>query len=282
MENQILDMVSDQNLEELPNMEPDAGEMQKPEEEQQDEADPDPQPESSQETMQTRSGPPPLAVIEFRIQQLQNRRFLLQKMREFTKKSEQKMDSAPKQTNIEDDDDSEDELETIQKELNVLLLKKEELSKEEETATPTENGVHQADPSFYKNETPWGGIYTLPPAEVTQEESIEPEDPEDPEEPVEPVETEPEIPIETPEDDIAPVETLCRDAGLTQCPTCKELIITQTQRKVGETTWLACCLCSMLGCVGGCCIIPFCMKNFKDVLHQCPHCQSTIHTFKPF
>lgn len=42
--------------------------------------------------------------------------------------------------NIEDDDDSEDELETIQKELNVLLLKKEELSKEEETATPTENG----------------------------------------------------------------------------------------------------------------------------------------------
>lgn len=47
----------------------------------------------------------------------------------------------------------------------------------------------------------------LPPAEVTQEESIEPEDPEgpeDPEEPVEPVETEPEIPIETPEDDIAP------------------------------------------------------------------------------
>lgn len=41
----------------------------------------------------------------------------------------------------------------------------------------------------------------LPPAEVTQEESIEPEDPE---EPVEPVETEPEIPIETPEDDIAP------------------------------------------------------------------------------
>lgn len=98
MENQILDMVSDQNLEELPNVEPDAGEMQKPEEEQQDEADPDPQPESSQETMQTRSGPPPLAVIEFRIQQLQNRRFLLQKMREFTKKSEQKMDSAPKQS----------------------------------------------------------------------------------------------------------------------------------------------------------------------------------------
>lgn len=41
----------------------------------------------------------------------------------------------------------------------------------------------------------------LPPAEVTQEESIGPEDPEDPEEPVE---TEPEIPIETPEDDIAP------------------------------------------------------------------------------
>lgn len=24
------------------------------------------------------------------------------------------------------------------------------------------------------------------------------------------------------------------------------------------------------------------MKNFKDVLHQCPHCQSTIHIFKPF
>uniref|UniRef100_A0A3Q4HQ92 LITAF domain-containing protein n=1 Tax=Neolamprologus brichardi TaxID=32507 RepID=A0A3Q4HQ92_NEOBR len=142
----------------------------------------------------------------------------------------------------------------------------------------------QADPSFYKNETPWGGIYTLPPAEVTQEESIEPEDPEDPEEPEEPVETEPEV--ETPEDDIAP--GVLHFSSRTQtsvyicqhlvpsffeycCPTCKELIITQTKRKVGETTWLACCLCSMLGCIGGCCIIPFYMKNFKDVLHQCPH-----------
>lgn len=42
--------------------------------------------------------------------------------------------------NSEDDDDDEDELGIVQKELDELLVKKEELEKDGEIATPTANG----------------------------------------------------------------------------------------------------------------------------------------------
>ncbi|XP_030610629.1 uncharacterized protein LOC115798077 [Archocentrus centrarchus] len=279
MENSDQEKLFHQSSEELPNEVSDTGETPEPEQEQQDESEPDPQPESNQETSETRSGPPPLAAIEFRIQQLQNRRFFLQKMQNFTKKSNRKSDHNPEQTNSEDDDGSEDELEIVQKELDELLVKKEELEKECESSTPTENGGHHAGHTFYKNETPYGGIYTLPPAQVP-EEDVPQEQNVETEEPVEIVESEPAV--ETLRDLIVPVNSLTKEAALTRCPSCEQIMITQTQKRVGETAWLACCMCSMIGCVAGCCLIPFYMNRFKDIRHQCSHCQSTVHTFHPF
>lgn len=35
-------------------------------------------------------------------------------------------------------------------------------------------------------------------------------------------------------------------------------------------------------CVAGCCLIPFFTDYVKDVHHQCPRCQTHIHTYQPF
>lgn len=59
-----------------------------PEQEQQDESEPDTQPESNQGTPEPTNSPPSHTAIEFRIQQLQNRRFLLLKMQQFRTKAE--------------------------------------------------------------------------------------------------------------------------------------------------------------------------------------------------
>lgn len=55
----------------------------------QEQSEQDVQSESNQETPEPRRCPQSLALIEFRIQQLQNRHFLLLKMHNFTKKTEQ-------------------------------------------------------------------------------------------------------------------------------------------------------------------------------------------------
>lgn len=100
MENSDEDMEFHEPLEELPNEGSETGEMPEPEQEQQDQSVPDPQPEPNQETSEPRSGPPPLAAIEFRIQQLQNRQFFLKKMQIFTKKLNQKSDNPEQRESV--------------------------------------------------------------------------------------------------------------------------------------------------------------------------------------
>ncbi|XP_061079696.1 uncharacterized protein LOC133114387 isoform X2 [Conger conger] len=77
---------------------------------------------------------------------------------------------------------------------------------------------------------------------------------------------------------ILEVKDLPNTPSLTQCPACYEFIITETVSRVGSTTWMVCFMSTLLGCVAGCCLIPFCTKRFKDVEHKCPKCRNKIHT----
>ncbi|XP_050922363.1 uncharacterized protein LOC108889139 [Lates calcarifer] len=133
-----------------------------PQQEQHNESEPEP--EFNQEAPQQKKDTTPLALMKFRIQQLQNRRFLLLRMQHFKKKAEN--DSVT----CEDSDDM-CELEAIQKELEELLVKKEELENKGMSSNLRANrGQEDAHPAFYKSETPLGGIYTLPPPQQTQED----------------------------------------------------------------------------------------------------------------
>ncbi|XP_069571647.1 lipopolysaccharide-induced tumor necrosis factor-alpha factor-like [Brachyistius frenatus] len=66
----------------------------------------------------------------------------------------------------------------------------------------------------------------------------------------------------------------------TQCPECRQFIMTETFTSVSSLTWLVCFLTALIGCVAGCCLIPFCIENFKSITHRCPKCRTSIKTIK--
>ncbi|XP_077057190.1 uncharacterized protein LOC143710121 [Siphateles boraxobius] len=61
-----------------------------------------------------------------------------------------------------------------------------------------------------------------------------------------------------------------------KCPSCHKTVTTEIRYKVGSNAFLFCCLLSVVGCLAGCCLIPFCMDRFKDVAHICPSCHKDI------
>ncbi|XP_036422720.1 U11/U12 small nuclear ribonucleoprotein 25 kDa protein isoform X1 [Colossoma macropomum] len=79
---------------------------------------------------------------------------------------------------------------------------------------------------------------------------------------------------------ILDVQKLPPHASQTQCPFCEQYITTEISTITGNTTWLVCMVCTFICCIAGCCLIPFCMDSFKDIVHKCPKCRSQIHTCK--
>ncbi|KAF7646996.1 hypothetical protein LDENG_00179290 [Lucifuga dentata] len=66
----------------------------------------------------------------------------------------------------------------------------------------------------------------------------------------------------------------------TQCPECGSFITTEVVSSVSTMTWLACCATAVMGCVAGCCLIPFCIDKFKTTTHKCPKCRTSLCTIK--
>uniref|UniRef100_A0A3P9LVM3 LITAF domain-containing protein n=1 Tax=Oryzias latipes TaxID=8090 RepID=A0A3P9LVM3_ORYLA len=198
-----------------------------------------------------------LTQIEFRIQQLQGRHLLLQKTLSCTKKEEEKRGASGAEPTSEDGDQM-CELETIQKELQELEALKENMVGNGVRFIATGRRGPQVSNHVYR-ESPRGGIYTLPPPELQLEDTA----------------------TQTREHQILPVESLGHKPATTKCPSCQAVIVTQTRFKVGLSSCLVCFVCSTLGCVAGCCLIPFFTNRFKNVLHSCPRCQTHIRTFTP-
>ncbi|XP_037331532.2 uncharacterized protein LOC119220036 [Pungitius pungitius] len=91
------------------------------------------------------------------------------------------------------------------------------------------------------------------------------------------VESPPNIPAPTV---ILDVEKLPHHPCRTQCPECKQFILSETSHSVSSVTWLVCFMAAMVGCVAGCCLLPFCMNSFKSTTHRCPRCRSAFMTIK--
>uniref|UniRef100_A0A668AUM6 LITAF domain-containing protein n=1 Tax=Myripristis murdjan TaxID=586833 RepID=A0A668AUM6_9TELE len=63
----------------------------------------------------------------------------------------------------------------------------------------------------------------------------------------------------------------------TQCPDCQQFKIFSSQFCFYDFERV---LFLFHSCAAGCCLIPFCMDNCKNITHRCPKCRSTIHTIK--
>ena len=68
------------------------------------------------------------------------------------------------------------------------------------------------------------------------------------------------------------------DPMWTTCPNCDEEILTTTEASVSIFQMLVSgCLCVFCYC---CWWFPFCMDDWKDVLHTCPNCNYAIGKYK--
>ncbi|XP_033738495.1 LITAF domain-containing protein-like [Pecten maximus] len=61
-----------------------------------------------------------------------------------------------------------------------------------------------------------------------------------------------------------------------QCPNCSQDIVTVMTFVPGVNTIVCCLIIALLGGVLGCFIIPFFMDSCKDVIHNCPNCQTKL------
>ncbi|XP_034987661.1 lipopolysaccharide-induced tumor necrosis factor-alpha factor [Zootoca vivipara] len=64
------------------------------------------------------------------------------------------------------------------------------------------------------------------------------------------------------------------------CPACQKTILTRLSHNSGALTWLACGGLFLVGCVFGCCLIPFCVDSLQDVDHYCPSCNALVGTYR--
>ncbi|KAJ8413630.1 hypothetical protein AAFF_G00081370 [Aldrovandia affinis] len=181
-----------------------------------------------------------LCLSALRQQHLEERYAILLKQHEFMNKRNTEGSVRPS------------ELDKIEKELEVLLKRKEELLQHKNTCI---HRICQQTGGYIP--TSKDG-YDVP---CTTENVIDIPDP--------PSKPAPQV--------ITEVEALPHFPSLIQCPSCQEFITTKTFYRVGSTTWLMCLMSVIIGCVAGCCLIPFCLESAKDLEHRCPKCQKQIH-----
>ncbi|CAF2775519.1 unnamed protein product [Rotaria sp. Silwood2] len=65
------------------------------------------------------------------------------------------------------------------------------------------------------------------------------------------------------------------------CPNCHSFIRTSVRHRDGLLVWLSCGVLIFVGCICGCCLIPFCIPNIKNYQHYCPQCKAVIGEYRP-
>ncbi|XP_063073083.1 lipopolysaccharide-induced tumor necrosis factor-alpha factor homolog [Engraulis encrasicolus] len=180
-------------------------------------------------------------------QQLHDRLTILNMLREFRSQTDQEVtDTAAEEAEVEA---IQRQLDGISQQKRELLDMQDGLEIRQHTAFPRIN-THDSTPDILKtSKEPPSPIDAMPP-------SI------------------PAPKVFTDVEELPPYPAKAR------CPQCHSFITTEVTYTVGSVSWLVCSMSILLGCVAGCCLLPFCLQNFKDVHHKCPKCRTLLHTVK--
>ena len=71
-----------------------------------------------------------------------------------------------------------------------------------------------------------------------------------------------------------------RNPTTAMCTKCQANVQTETTLEAGLGTWAICCGIFLVGCQCGCCLIPFCIDDCKDVIHTCSRCGTEVGSRK--
>ncbi|XP_058649092.1 uncharacterized protein LOC131550739 isoform X2 [Onychostoma macrolepis] len=226
--------------------------------------------------------------ILFRRQQLQNRLQFLQEIQRKNNRIEGYLANEEGPTEL---DRIKEELKLLeQKEKDLIQKKKQCLTTQttdkdsvgggqakkgnRETKRETEN--RKGKKERYPIQAPIQGLYILPvsvetisPIIALQEENTEA---------ISPSIARQEENTDTP----VSLDDVTMSPAKVKCPSCQKTVITEIYYKLGSNAFLFCCLLSVIGCLAGCCLVPFCMNRFKDVAHRCPSCHKDICSVNRF
>ena len=72
--------------------------------------------------------------------------------------------------------------------------------------------------------------------------------------------------------------SFCQTPSVMHCPFCNAAITTSLSYIEGTLTWLSAGVLFLAGC-WPCCLVPFCLDDFKDVRHSCPNCHRVVGTY---
>uniref|UniRef100_A0A8C2KWY1 LITAF domain-containing protein n=1 Tax=Cyprinus carpio TaxID=7962 RepID=A0A8C2KWY1_CYPCA len=134
------------------------------------------------------------------------------------------------------------ELDRIEEELKLLEQKEKDLIQKKEQCLTTQTTDKETTAQLEKTET-------ISPTIAQQEDHTEP---------------------------VVSLDDVTMSPARVKCPSCQKIVSTEIFYKLGSNAFLFCCLLSVVGCLAGCCLIPFCMNRFKDVTHRCPSCHKDI------
>ncbi len=76
------------------------------------------------------------------------------------------------------------------------------------------------------------------------------------------------------------IPLLTGDSAVVQCPYCGRTGPTIIEYKAGLLAYLSCVGLTALGCLCGCCLVPFCMASTRDVQHRCSSCRQILATYE--
>ena len=81
---------------------------------------------------------------------------------------------------------------------------------------------------------------------------------------------------------LPPPTTLNHVLEQVHCHHCNQQITTRVDKVIGLGNNAGCLLCCCLGGWYGCCLIPYCIDDFKDTVHSCPICENLLGRNGPF
>jgi len=64
------------------------------------------------------------------------------------------------------------------------------------------------------------------------------------------------------------------------CQRCGNLVLPKPDFVPGQMTFLSCCCVACMGGFCGCCCIPFCVDDLKDIRLSCPDCGEVLDTWR--
>ena len=65
------------------------------------------------------------------------------------------------------------------------------------------------------------------------------------------------------------------------CPFCQRRAFTRVESELSPTAWTVSAVLCVCGCWCGCCLIPFCVRDFMDFYHVCPLCNQVVDVYRP-